>query len=76
MTSTTVQDHCKVGDPDPTPRRITSSVGAGCPSEIPGGALGFICTREAGHGGQHVAGTGEVVVAVWPAQSTQDGEQA
>lgn len=47
-------DHIKVGDPDPTPPD------GDCPAHL----NGFVCTRYAGHIGQHIAGNGEHVLAV------------
>lgn len=60
-------DTCQPGDPDPT-------------RPIPGYCAGISidgtdleCTRPAGHGGQHVAGTGDRVAGVWPNASAPDG---
>ncbi len=53
------EDTCKPGDPDPTPDDDQES----CPSRD---SVGWWCTRTVGHYGQHVAGTGERVAAVWP----------
>jgi hypothetical protein len=51
------QDACKVGDPDPTPQQ-----GKMCRAVH---EHAYICTRKRGHAGQHVAGAGSIVVAVW-----------
>lgn len=64
-------DTSAVGDPDPTGDLATSG---DCPAEWQRyGRSPWCCTRDAGHRGQHVAGNGSVVVAVWP-QSTQKGD--
>jgi len=50
----------KVGDPDPTPPpRVARYCGEATPDEV------FVCTWPAGHTGQHVAGTGKTIAAVW-----------
>ncbi len=54
------EDTCKPGDPDPIP--YDDRKGVACPSRY----AGWWCTRTVGHSGQHVAGTGEQVAAVWP----------
>lgn len=55
--------HVKVGDPDPT-------TGDGdCPAFVEDG-YGYWCTREAGHPGQHIAGTAADVVAVWGGETS------
>jgi hypothetical protein len=67
--------HIVVGDPDPTPD-LPSKVN-GRPNDCrcgfewtdedaPGLTLLWSCTRELGHPGQHLAGTGESVAAVHP----------
>ena len=67
--------HIVVGDPDPTPG-LPSKVN-GRPDDCrcgfewtdedsPGLTLLWSCTREPGHSGQHLAGTGESVAAVHP----------
>jgi hypothetical protein len=45
----------RVGDPDPTP-------GGDCPAW----QGHYVCTWDAGHDGLHVAGSGEMIAAVWP----------
>lgn len=57
MTSATYQ----VGDPDPTPH----DDGTSCRARLHRGVATYHCTWEAGHTGQHVAGTGTTIVAVW-----------
>ena len=52
---------CAVGDPDPCPDLTAHEK---CCPEID--SIGFTCTFFAGHAMQHVAGTGRIVVAVWP----------
>ena len=67
--------HIVVGDPDPTPN--SQSKGNGPPCDYSCGfewadetsqnlTLLWSCTREPGHSGQHLAGTGEWVAAVHP----------
>lgn len=67
--------HIVVGDPDPTPDLPSMITGNAddcrCgfewtdePSQ--GLTLLWSCTREPGHSGQHLAGTGESVAAVHP----------
>jgi hypothetical protein len=61
-------DTCKPGDPDP-------SVDPGdCPARLRHYVLPpYFCTRNAGHAGQHLAGTEEDIVAVvW----TGEGDDA
>ncbi len=64
-----------VGDPDPTPD--LPGRGRGHPDDFRCGfewvdkvsqtlTLLWLCTREPGHPGQHLAGTGESVAAVHP----------
>ena len=60
-------EHVAVGDPDPTAAteyRTCSFEWAGETSQTL--SLSWSCTRERGHQGQHLAGTGEWVVAVHP----------
>lgn len=54
--------HVKEGDTDPTP-----NVGPWCMADSDDGL--FDCSREPGHPGQHIAGDGDRVVAVWPQES-------
>lgn len=61
-----IEDTCKAGDPDPTVYTFERC----CSARRPTGTA-FRCTRDPGHSGQHVAGTGGCVAAVWP----QDGER-
>lgn len=67
--------HIVVGDPDPTPALSSRDTGhlseRRCGFEwtdepSPGLTLLWSCTREPGHPGQHLAGTGESVAAVHP----------
>jgi hypothetical protein len=68
-----------VGDPDPTVG-LSSKVSAHpidcrfkwADETLPNLTLLWSCTRELGHLGQHLAGTGEWVAAVHP--ETQNGE--
>jgi hypothetical protein len=53
------EDTCKPGDPDPTVYDDRKEV---CSSRH----NGWWCTRTDGHEGQHVAGAGHMVAAVWP----------
>ena len=60
-----------VGDPDPTSDTSTAKRSRRCGFEWLDGTsqtlvLRWSCTRELGHHGQHVAGTGEEVAAVHP----------
>ena len=65
--------HIVVGDPDPTPDSSSNVDGhpprcgfdwtEGTPQTL---TLRWFCTREPGHPGQHLAGTGENVAAVHP----------
>ena len=50
-----------VGDPDPTPNDTVDV----CPSRQPG-VYRYLCTWPVGHAGDHVAGTGDEIAAVWP----------
>ena len=65
--------HINVGDPDPTPDLSAKGHAADCrcgfewADEVSQSlTLLWSCTREAGHPGQHLAGTGERVAAVHP----------
>jgi hypothetical protein len=65
--------HISVGDPDPTPDSSSSVSGypIHCGFEWADEVsrtltLLWSCTREPGHPGQHLAGTGEWVAAVHP----------
>jgi hypothetical protein len=65
----------KVGDPDPTIHHTTGGCEAQHHDER---GFFFTCTRMAGHqdavpGGDHVAGDGTEVAAVWPSASTAEG---
>jgi hypothetical protein len=68
-----------VGDPDPTSDHSTGNGNLTCPFKwthevSPTVVLPWCCTRELGHPGQHLAGTGERVAAVHPpALSTVTG---
>lgn len=64
----TAADICEVGDPDPTPSADDEFIPPICYSQHGH----YACTREKGHGGQHVAGTGSQVVAAWtdPGEAT------
>lgn len=61
-------ENVAVGDPDPTPDPDTIGRHRICRHEwedaSPTLILPWYCTRERGHQGQHVAGTGESVAAV------------
>ena len=60
-------EHIAVGDPDPGPVHRDQICGFDWEDEIsPCFVLLWRCTREQGHHGQHVAGTGERVAAVTP----------
>jgi hypothetical protein len=64
-------DHVGVGDPDPTSDPGAVNGNLTCRFEWVDEAsqtliLHWSCTRELGHQGQHVAGTGERVAAVHP----------
>lgn len=64
-------DHVAVGDPDPTSDLGTSSRYQTCHFEWADETsqnliLPWTCTRKLGHQGQHLAGTGEGVAAVYP----------
>jgi hypothetical protein len=63
--------HVAVGDPDPTSDTDTANGYQTCQFEwadetSPTLILLWSCTRESGHQGQHLAGTGEWVAAVHP----------
>lgn len=57
----------RVGDPDPTPNDWVTP----CPARSPDGDLpwdlSWPCCWPAGHAGQHVAGDGSEILAVWDA---------
>lgn len=62
-------DHVAVGDPDPTSQRSADHGHRMCRFQwseelSPAFSLPWICTRERGHHGRHIAGTGEWVAAV------------
>jgi hypothetical protein len=64
-------DHVAVGDPDPTSDTGTAKTSQRCGFEWFDATshtlmLRWSCTRELGHRGQHIAGTGEGVAAVYP----------
>jgi hypothetical protein len=64
-------EHVAVGDPDPTSDPGTANGYRECGFEWADETsqtliLPWSCTRELGHQGQHIAGTGEWVVAVHP----------
>jgi hypothetical protein len=60
-------EHVAVGDPDPGPTPHHQVCRFEWEDEIsPCFVLLWRCTREQGHHGQHVAGTGERVAAVYP----------
>lgn len=64
-------EHVGVGDPDPTSRCGADHGHRMCQFEWADPlsrafVLLWICTRERGHHGQHIAGTGEWVAAVCP----------
>lgn len=65
------QDTCEVWDDDPTTNPPDGAEICG-EHRTQGALTRFVCTRIADHTGQHVAGTGDQVVAVWP-QSTEPG---
>jgi hypothetical protein len=63
--------HVAVGDPDPTADTSTAKRSRRCEFEwLDASAQSLVlrwsCTRELGHRGQHIAGTGEEVAAVHP----------
>ncbi len=60
------EDTCKPGDPDPTPIQKGYTYDLCINRLAINRRDGLWCTRERGHIGQHVAGTGEQVTAVWP----------
>lgn len=65
-------EHVVVGDPDPTSDHSTGNSNLRCQFQWADQVsstlvLPWSCTRELGHPGQHLAGTGEGVVAVHPA---------
>jgi hypothetical protein len=59
--------HVAIGDPDPGPAHQYRACGFQWADEI---STSFVllwrCTREQGHHGQHLAGTGQSIVAVHP----------
>ena len=64
-------EHVAVGDPDPTSDAGTAQISRRCGFEWLDASshtlvLRWSCTRELGHRGQHLAGTGEGVAAVHP----------
>lgn len=64
-------EHITVGDPDPTSDSGTANGYRTCRFEWADEAsrtliLPWSCTRELGHQGQHLAGTGEWIAAVHP----------
>ncbi|MGH3811715.1 MAG: hypothetical protein ACRDUV_04555 [Pseudonocardiaceae bacterium] len=64
-------EHVTVGDPDPTADPGTATGYRTCQFEWADEtsqtlSLLWCCTRERGHQGQHLAGTGEWVAAVHP----------
>lgn len=64
-------DHVAVGDPDPTADGSMTDGYQACRFEwtdetTPNLILNWSCTREPGHHGKHLAGTGQWVVAVHP----------
>jgi hypothetical protein len=72
--------HVAVGDPDPTSNPGTASRSRKCGFQWDESSqtlvLWWTCTRERGHQGQHLAGTGEWVAAVHPpVLATGDGYQ-
>ncbi|MGH3921612.1 MAG: hypothetical protein ACRDTT_01840 [Pseudonocardiaceae bacterium] len=73
--------HIVVGDPDPTPDLSTdldghlTRCGFGWTDGISQALiLLWFCTREPGHPGQHLAGTGEWVAAVHPETQNYPGK--
>ena len=70
-------DHVAVGDPDPTADLGTAAQYRTCGFEWVDESsptlriLSWSCTRQLGHQGQHLAGTGECVAAVHPMQSME-----
>lgn len=64
-------EHVAVGDPDPTADATTAKTSRRCRFQWLDASsqtlvLHWSCTREIGHQGQHIAGTGEGVAAVHP----------
>ena len=62
-------EHVAVGDPDPTSDHGMDNESRKCQFEwadkvCPTMTLRWCCTRELGHRGQHIAGTGECVAAL------------
>lgn len=69
--------HVAAGDPDPSTASGYRTCGFTWTDETstPTLILPWLCTRELGHQGQHIAGTGEEVAAVPPAPTDGDGDQ-
>lgn len=69
LTTVPTMDECKVGDPDltlaNTSVRIATERGNRTRCDTYNNS-GYYCTRPLSHEGQHVAGGGVLVVAVWP----------
>lgn len=71
-------DHVAVGDPDPTADASMTDGYRACWFEWTDETsrnliLNWSCTRELGHNGKHLAGTGQWVVAVHPATGVHPG---
>jgi len=73
--------HIIEGDPDPTPDLSSKADGHPTRCEFHWAdktsktfTLFWCCTREPGHPGQHLAGTGERVAAVHPEDAELPGE--
>lgn len=65
-----VWEAAKVGDPSPPRFRGYAHAFAGGEwQDSSVGPNGFVCTRQAGHSGQHVATTETEVVDVWPGET-------
>jgi hypothetical protein len=74
-------EHVAVGDPDPTAQLGMANRYRRCRFEWTDTTaqtliLRWSCTRELGHQGQHVAGTGEWVAAVQDSKDHEDGAEA
>lgn len=68
-------EHVAVGDADPTSPRSADNRHPLCRFEwadalSPTFVVPWSCTRQRNHHGQHIAGTGQRVAAVHPAQTT------
>lgn len=62
ITTTSTPRPYKVGDPDPTP-----DVPDGTPCEHASRASSRLkCTWDRGHHGDHIAGNGQIILAIWP----------